>query len=773
MNTTLKNIKDIILGPNSNYSTVLDVSEEFELHPDSSGSMIIHQQVGSGHLTAIGHPGWNWWTDDMSMVLANAVQLGGNVATFEPSGGVVSAGSSVSVLVEFNAEEMQKGEYSGEIGIRSNDIYNPVVDMMLNMRVTGTPGMRLLTEGPGMFMNENELSFGQVHFLDTNHVEVMIMNYDSSRLDVSLSLENSESDIFQIHEGATLDLDPFEEGLVRLSAHAGLDEMTVLGGMVMETANPDIPTHTMSLHAHLVPRFESIITGISDVHPDQGGWVTVEFTRSYFDGWFGDFQRTDIYTVEILHDGEWTAANSTVGYESHRYHTLVHTTQDSGSMGDGLTAFRVVAGMDEGTYISEESLGYSTDDMAPEAPTGLLASQTGSDITLAWDAPEIEDFNYFSIHRSETENFDVDDSNIIGYTTELAFIDTGATWFTTLYYRLTATDFAGNNGDASDAVEAYVHVNFAPTLSEVDPQSMDEDGTYELVLSASDQNEGDILTFAATSSSSEAVVSVSNDTLTVELTPNWFGVTDIEVHVTDGELSDTTSFELTINSVNDAPEVFGLISPPDSSVIAITPQDIAENATLMISWEESSDIDGDDLNYGFALYNGAYGPDAVAIVDTTLSETMIQVPYENIAQLIVSLGETYISGDWTVFTTDGVDTTMSDHVWHITLDASGLLSIDGQMLPEEFALHQNYPNPFNPTTAIRYDLPESGEVSIMIYDIMGREIRSLVSGHQDAGFRIVNWDATNDYGQAISAGMYIYVIQAGDFRMTKKMVLLK
>ena len=65
----------------------------------------------------------------------------------------------------------------------------------------------------------------------------------------------------------------------------------------METTNPDIPTHTMSLHAHLVPRFESIITVISDVHPDQGGWVTVEFTRSYFDGWFGDFKRTDFYTV--------------------------------------------------------------------------------------------------------------------------------------------------------------------------------------------------------------------------------------------------------------------------------------------------------------------------------------------------------------------------------------------------------------------------------------------------------------------------------------------
>ena len=85
----------------------------------------------------------------------------------------------------------------------------------------------------------------------------------------------------------------------------------------------------------------------------------------------------------------------------------------------------------------------------------------------------------------------------------------------------------------------------------------------------------------------------------------------------------------------------------------------------------------------------------------------------------------------------------------------------------------NIPNPFNPATNIKYELLVRGKVEIIIYDIMGREIRSLVSGHQDAGFRIVNWDATNDYGQAISAGMYIYVIQAGDFRMTKKMVLLK
>ena len=95
------------------------------------------------------------------------------------------------------------------------------------------------------------------------------------------------------------------------------------------------------------------------------------------------------------------------------------------------------------------------------------------------------------------------------------------------------------------------------------------------------------------------------------------------------------------------------------------------------------------------------------------------------------------------------------------------------LLPETFALHQNYPNPFNPVTAIRYDLPEGSHVRIMIYDLMGRKIRTLVDMDQKAGYRSIQWNATNDLGQPVSAGMYLYTIQAGDFRQTKKMVLLK
>ena len=64
-------------------------------------------------------------------------------------------------------------------------------------------------------------------------------------------------------------------------------------------------------------------------------------------------------------------------------------------------------------------------------------------------------------------------------------------------------------------------------------------------------------------------------------------------------------------------------------------------------------------------------------------------------------------------------------------------------------------------------------VTIQIFDLMGRNIRSLVNNTQSAGYHSVRWDATNQYGEPVSAGMYLYIIQAGDFRQTKKMLLLK
>ena len=98
---------------------------------------------------------------------------------------------------------------------------------------------------------------------------------------------------------------------------------------------------------------------------------------------------------------------------------------------------------------------------------------------------------------------------------------------------------------------------------------------------------------------------------------------------------------------------------------------------------------------------------------------------------------------------------------------------DDVTIPEQYTLHQNYPNPFNPRTSIRYDLPDNERVNIIIYDMLGRQVKQLVDEYQDAGFKSIIWDATNDFGKPAATGVYLCKIQAGEYMQTKKMVLLK
>ena len=94
-------------------------------------------------------------------------------------------------------------------------------------------------------------------------------------------------------------------------------------------------------------------------------------------------------------------------------------------------------------------------------------------------------------------------------------------------------------------------------------------------------------------------------------------------------------------------------------------------------------------------------------------------------------------------------------------------------LPKGFVLNQNYPNPFNPVTILSYTLPENSFVNVHVFDMVGRTIKILVSEMQTAGNKVLRWNATDSAGSSVSAGIYFYMIQAGDFRQTKKMILLK
>jgi hypothetical protein len=94
-------------------------------------------------------------------------------------------------------------------------------------------------------------------------------------------------------------------------------------------------------------------------------------------------------------------------------------------------------------------------------------------------------------------------------------------------------------------------------------------------------------------------------------------------------------------------------------------------------------------------------------------------------------------------------------------------------IPDQFRIYQNYPNPFNPFTTIRYNLPEAAHVQIVIYDLLGHEVKSLLNEYIHPGYQSIIWDATNNKGESVSGGVYIYSILSAKFNASRKMVLLK
>ncbi len=96
-----------------------------------------------------------------------------------------------------------------------------------------------------------------------------------------------------------------------------------------------------------------------------------------------------------------------------------------------------------------------------------------------------------------------------------------------------------------------------------------------------------------------------------------------------------------------------------------------------------------------------------------------------------------------------------------------------EKMPAAFQLHQNYPNPFNPTTTISYDVVTPDRVSLKIYNLKGEEIKTLVDGVVASGNHSIVWDATNNSGNKVASGMYIYTIKVGDGQAHRRMMLLK
>jgi hypothetical protein len=114
-----------------------------------------------------------------------------------------------------------------------------------------------------------------------------------------------------------------------------------------------------------------------------------------------------------------------------------------------------------------------------------------------------------------------------------------------------------------------------------------------------------------------------------------------------------------------------------------------------------------------------------------------------------------------------IENALFDFAEEITLSALDDLNI------EHFSLIQNYPNPFNPVTAIQFSVPKDSYVNLKIFNILGKEVATLISGDVSAGYHKVIWNGRDKTGKPLSSGMYFSRMESGSFSVVKKMVLLK
>jgi len=175
-----------------------------------------------------------------------------------------------------------------------------------------------------------------------------------------------------------------------------------------------------------------------------------------------------------------------------------------------------------------------------------------------------------------------------------------------------------------------------------------------------------------------------------------------------------------------------------------------------------------DTVWAFNPYNRMYTH--FIMEDYATSSLATEISEDSLTWNLVWWETQWVAGDTIIIE---YLTPVSTEDRYLFTPATGSFRHISDVIPDGYNLVQNYPNPFNPTTKIDYGLPEASNVRLIIYDILGREVITLVNGMQEPGYKSITWNGKNAFGNNVGAGMYFYQIKAGEFMQVKKMVLLK
>ena len=461
---------------------------------------------------------------------------------------------------------------------------------------------------------------------------------------------------------------------------------------------------------------------------------------------------TDVTAVTV-ENNSYTPNNGILVEDMMYYWKVVATDDDGGQTESGVYSFWTNG---ENSVPSEFTL-----------LTPLTNEEVGLIPTFSWtessDADLADQIYYFMGMGTELTSMEaMDMGNNLQYTPQFELLDN-----TEYHWNVTAMDQSGAM-HSTEIQSFFVNVaNDAPVMvSLVAPleSSIQMDLTPNFYWTESeDPDPLDHLTYTMSwwEAGSEEMQSVDLDSNGV--TPAADLVDNMEYHwsVNTVDLAGAESMSelgtFFTDAVPEPPATFATLTPANEAV--------GVGTEVEFTWEAAVDPDPiESIHYRLAYVNALedWQDTSLYVVSEPIEGTSITLTLEDNSQYYWGV----IARD-----SDGFIVGSNDNMPNTLV--VGTLSIDEDLVPDVFALHQNYPNPFNPTTQIQYDLPKDQFVSITIFDVMGRKIRSLKNTNQTAGYHTIRWDARNDMGEGISAGVYIITIQTGELLATKKMVLLK
>ena len=232
-----------------------------------------------------------------------------------------------------------------------------------------------------------------------------------------------------------------------------------------------------------------------------------------------------------------------------------------------------------------------------------------------------------------------------------------------------------------------------------------------------------------------------NNKIIIEPQDDWFGNDTIIIIVSDGELSDSSKAIINVASVNDPPEPFELID------------NVIEDSTkFTFQWYPTFDVDNDTVEYHFHLK----GSNIDTVIYGIIDKYSVTLSMKN----KLNTGTPYL---WYVSATDRIDTVLCEEKFTFYV----------KTIPKSFAIHQNYPNPFNKNTKIPIDMLHGDALRIVIYDMHGKQIKTLSDEFKSAGKYELEWDGTDRFGKQVSTGVYLTIMQTRNFSQARKIMYIK